>query len=105
MKHKWIFGLLIVGLLVASCGGSNRIVGEWEDSDGVVYHFYKDGTLTFNSFGLEVSGTYAFVDKDSIKIELDGLLGLAGNTVFDVSFSGNQMTWEGSGVYVEFEKK
>ena len=54
---------------------------------------FKDGTITVAEKGMNLGGTYKFVDKDRIKVELGGLAALAGPFVATVSISGDESTW------------
>jgi hypothetical protein len=56
---------------------------------------FKDGTLAVSNSdkGMNLGGTYKFVDTDRIKVELGGLAALAGPFVATVSISGDELTW------------
>ncbi|NSW52546.1 MAG: hypothetical protein HPY85_08600 [Anaerolineae bacterium] len=104
MKQKLFLLLIILSLLLSACSASSKIVGSWVDADGVVYEFFKDGTVTIDSWGITISGTYEFIDKDTLKMNLDGLWGIGGATVFDVEFSGKQLLLTSTGQTVTLEK-
>jgi hypothetical protein len=91
-------------LVLAGCGASDRIIGRWQDVDGVQYKFYKDGTITIDSFCLKFTGDYEFIDTDTIRIDMGGLLGLAGPTVMRVEFTGDQLILSDGGAEIILEK-
>jgi len=104
MKTKLFIILIVAVLLISGCSASNKIIGRWEDTDGIQYEFYRDGTITIDSYGITVSGDYEFIDKETIKINLAGLWGLAGASVMEVDISGNQMTLNEGGIAIILEK-
>jgi hypothetical protein len=91
MKTKTFLGLLIVLLTLTACGGAqDNIVGTWEDTDGYLFIFEEDGTLTLSGEGVEIDGSYEFIDKDTMELEFDtGGLGLS---LMDVKIVGDTMT-------------
>ncbi len=92
MKKSVVLSLVIICLvLLASCSDSKSIVGSWTDDAGSSFNFYEDGTLTINSGLLSTSGTYTFIDSDTMKVQLDGLLGIGGATVYDVEISKGEL--------------
>ena len=97
MKTKAVVFLLIVSLLFAACSPSSKIVGRWEDADGAIYEFFKDGTMVIKTGIFSVSGTYDFVDRDNLKLNMDGLWGIGGATVYSVKISGSQLTLSTAG--------
>jgi hypothetical protein len=84
-------------VFLVSCSASKSIVGSWTDDSGSSFNFYEDGTLTINSGLLSTSGTYTFVDNDTMEVQLDGLLGIAGATVYDVEISKGELRLETDG--------
>lgn len=91
MKIKLLVLIILASLVLAACSSSNRIVGAWEDQYGDQYEFYEDGTAVVTSYGVPISGSYEFIDKDTIKFNFDGLLGLGGSSILDVEFSGGDL--------------
>lgn len=92
MKKSVVLSLVIICIvLLASCSVSKSIVGSWTDDAGSSFNFYKDGTLTIDSGLLSTSGTYTFIDNDTMKVQLDGLLGIGGATVYDVEISKGEL--------------
>ncbi len=103
MKTKTLLALLIVVLTLTACGGGkNAIVGTWEDADGFQVTFAEDGTMTVGDGEFEVSGTYEFIDKDTIEVNLDTTgLGIA---LWDVEISGDTMTLTEDGSTTELTR-
>ena len=104
MKIKIVLILVLFCMLFGACAPEGKAVGRWVDVDGVYYEFYKDGTVVIESGWLTVSGSYEFIDKDTMKLTLDGILGVAGPSMFDVSFSGSQMSLSAGGQSIVLEK-
>jgi hypothetical protein len=89
-------------LLCAAVGCWGRpeqaIVGKWQaSSTGETMEFFPDGTCTMGStmgsMSLNVAGTYKFIARDKIKLELGGLAALAGPLVVTASVTGDELTW------------
>ena len=98
MKKSIVLSLIIICMVfLVSCSASKSIVGSWTDDSGSSFNFYEDGTLTINSGLLSTSGTYTFVDNDTMEVQLDGLLGIAGATVYDVEISKGELRLETDG--------
>jgi len=98
MKKNIVLSLIIICMVfLVSCSASKSIVGSWTDDSGSSFNFYEDGTLTINSGLLSTSGTYTFVDNDTMEVQLDGLLGIAGATVYDVEISKGELRLETDG--------
>ena len=75
--------------MLAACGSSSAIVGEWEGSGRVSeLEFFSDGTYT--SSDANHSGSYSI---DGNRIRLSGLL--ASDWVCDFNISGNTLTLSG----------
>lgn len=104
MKVKFVLLLLVLSLILAGCSGAGKIVGKWQEANDTVYEFFKDGTLVVSSYGIQMTGVYEFVDNDTIKITMDGLLGIGGASVLDISFSGSQLRLNADGVITTLEK-
>ena len=92
MKFKTLLVLLMVGILLTACSTASKVVGDWVATDGTAFSFYKDGTVSIDSLGFTITGTYEFVDKDTMRLELDGLWGIAGASIYDVSVKGSELT-------------
>jgi hypothetical protein len=101
-----IYIVLIFMLLTTACSAKSSIVGKWEDTvgAGVTFEFFKDGTMTATTSGMALTGDYEFIDKDTIRVDMTGLLGLAGSTVFDVSLSGDSLTLSTSGFIISLQR-
>ena len=91
MKIKFLVLILLAGLVLGACSSSNKIIGTWEDQYGDQYEFYEDGTAVVTSYGVPITGSYEFIDDDTLKFNFDGLLGLAGSPIIDVVFSGGEL--------------
>jgi len=105
MKKRSVLYLVLICLLfLSACSSSNSIVGSWEDDSGSLYNFNKDGTLTFETGYISTSGTYSFVDKDTIKIQLEGLLGISVFNTYDVEFQKGEVRLTGSGETIVLRK-
>src|SRR5262245_17327950 len=92
---SWLAIAFTLSLLVpCSSKLENAIVGKWSEVDGTeMLEFFKDGTLTAVDKGRNMGGTYKFVDKDRMKLEMGGLGALMGPFVATISISGNELTW------------
>lgn len=82
--------LIVAILLLTGCGSSNAIVGTWKDSTGQTMGFYKDGTVTSGGV-LSATGKYSFPDSTHLKIDLQGLLSIAGPQIYEYKINGNQL--------------
>ena len=94
-------------LLATACSPQNAIIGKWESAGaGIVntLEFFQDGTVRSTTGTLIVTGTYKFVDDDTIRVDLSGLLGLIGSQLFDVSISGNTLTLESGGTSITYNR-
>ncbi|MDI6632362.1 MAG: hypothetical protein AB1507_05000 [Bacillota bacterium] len=90
----WFVITFILALLV-SCSSNleKAIIGKWSEIDGTEkIEFFDDGTLTVADEEMNMGGSYKFVEKDRIRVELGGLGALAGPFVAKVSVSGNELT-------------
>lgn len=96
----WL-GLVFLGLWLTACSDSpeEKIVGKWQVADtteGNVLEFYQDGTVTFEEAitGVSINGDYSFLNEEKVKIELGGILAIAGPAIYTISFSDDRMTLE-----------
>ncbi|TAJ24251.1 MAG: hypothetical protein EPO64_09715 [Nitrospirae bacterium] len=87
------------------------IVGRWQDSSGITWEFFKDGTLVSGHY----NGSYSFVDPHRVKIGLGmpvGIVvgpvavpGMQSVRVYDiVDLSGDQLVWEYQGNQVTLQR-
>jgi hypothetical protein len=92
---SWIaMAFMLCSLVSCSSQLENAIVGRWKVINGAeTMELFQDGTLTVSDKGMNMGGTYKFVDKDRIKVDLGGLAALAGPFVATVSISGEELTW------------
>jgi len=88
--------LMLATVLVSGCGTQNNLLGTWEGEDGEVLEFFKDGTLIITDKFISASGNYSIIEKNRVRIELDGLWGIAGAQVINYEISGNQLYFEGT---------
>ena len=92
--HANMLGLALLLVVLAGCGKSTEeaILGEWVESGGTeTVRFDEDGTITIAESNEDMDGTYAFVDKDTIRVELGGLGALAGPIVIGVAVDGDSL--------------
>ncbi|MDI6735075.1 MAG: hypothetical protein QME42_02585 [bacterium] len=89
-------GIVSIVVLLSSCASKpeNEIVGKWEEIGGTEsIEFFKDGTVSGVDKGRSMVGSYKFVDKDRIKMEMGGFGALTGPVIMKVSFSGGELTF------------
>ena len=89
-------GIMAVGALLSSCAAKpeDALVGKWKEVGGTeTMEFFKDGTVSIVDEGMSMAGSYRFVDKDRVKVELGGLGALMGPVVARVSISGEDLSW------------
>ncbi len=80
--------MLVVAMFLAGCGLTQSIVGKWQnDTLGVTLQFFKDGTVISGI----LNGTYTQPDKNHLKIELQGWLGLVGPQIFTYTIEDDQL--------------
>jgi len=81
-------------IVLTSSKPENPIVGKWREIGGTeTIEFFKDSTVIVFSKGMTMGGSYKFVAKDRIKLELGGLGILAGPIVAKVSINGDELTF------------
>lgn len=87
------FVAILILFLFVSCSLENAIIGKWSEIGGTeTLEFFKDGTVVVVEFGMSMVGSYKFIDKDQIKLELGGLGVLVGPMVAKISIKGDEMT-------------
>jgi len=87
---------MAVGALLSSCAAKpeDALVVKWKEVGGTeTMEFFKDGTVSIVDEGMSMAGSYRFVDKDRVKVELGGLGALMGPVVARVSISGEDLSW------------
>ncbi len=62
--------VLIAGLVLAGCGGGNKLVGKWQGT-GITFEFAADGKMTAGVMGMSASGTYKV---EGNKLTMSGLV-------------------------------
>ena len=95
-KYSYILIFMAVTILMFGCGTQNNLLGTWESADGEVLEFFEDGTLIITDKFLTASGKYNIIEDNRVRIELDGLWGIAGAQVISYEVSGNQLYFEGT---------
>lgn len=100
MGRFFIFASILSLLISCSSKPEDVVLGKWGTVDGSAkIELFKDGNITIAEKGVStekyllVSGKYSFLDKDKIKIDLDGYQQIGGPTIITVSFSGEEMAW------------
>jgi hypothetical protein len=95
--------LLAMAMLLVSCGKPiSEIPGRWQQIGGeTIMEFRNDGSLLVNAGGVPVTGHYAILDEQHVKIEYEGFVGgllsfsqaISGQdaTLFKASISGNTL--------------
>lgn len=88
---------MIFTILLTACSGniSKKIIGDWQinpDGSGESLSFYKDGTFTMAaSNGISMVGTYELLDKDTIRLDMEGLASNVGPIIATISISQNKL--------------
>ncbi len=106
---KNIYLILVTAFVLLSlsgCGGGDNIVGKWQSdtSENETLEFFRDGTMTLTSYGVAVTRNYSFPDNDHVKVEMNGLLGVLGSSVYEYLVKGNTLTLSGGGLEMTYSK-
>ncbi|MBZ0263488.1 hypothetical protein K8I28_02355 [bacterium] len=82
MKRFFTILFLALALIAISCGGlKGKLIGKWISDDQVTsVEFFRDGTIVFSAFGMNVAGTYSVLDEKKIKIDLSSPIALFSGT-------------------------
>lgn len=91
-----ILFLCVAVVALSACKAENALVGKWQDEEGYIMEFFKDGTVTFSGGYFTVTGNYKFTDDTHIRLDLQGLWGLFGPQVVEVRIAGNTLTMKDS---------
>ena len=76
-------------------GLKSQILGLWYESPTrTSWTFFDDGTFQVNS-NIPVEGTFEFVDRNHLRIQVEGLFFFAGSKVWEITISGDTMTLSG----------
>lgn len=87
-KKTLLVWVLVLALAITGCSFTKSIVGKWEnDTLGITMQFFKDGTVISGI----LNGTYTQPDKNHLRIELQGWLGLVGPQVFEYTIEDDQL--------------
>lgn len=70
--------LLVIGVLafsLAACEAEREdLVGEWQAEDGTsTLVFGTDGSVAFTHVGQTLTGTYALIDDEAVRLDLPGM--------------------------------
>jgi hypothetical protein len=109
MKSSQKFLIIAICLLtvvtLAGCGSpKSQIIGKWkEQTSGAEVEFFKDGTVILKVLLTNI-GKYSFVDNDTIRLELSGLLSLAGAQMYDVKIADNVLTLTNGSTVLTFNR-
>ncbi|MBN1181829.1 MAG: PQQ-binding-like beta-propeller repeat protein [Bacteroidales bacterium] len=88
-KYFLIVTLLLIAL--SACSPESKIIGTWYDEYGTEINFFKDGTFIVKSTLLNFTGDYRFVDKETLILDSEGVIGLFGSQIFTVEFSRDEL--------------
>ncbi len=82
--------------LLVSCTSKpeDLCLGKWRTDDGTAQvELLEGGKILITERHVLVHGKYAFLDKDRIKVELDGYEHVGGPPVITVAITRDEMTW------------
>ena len=95
-KRVLIVAFIIVTIfMLTGCASKNAVIGNWKDAAGQNMQFFDDGTLTSGGL-LNATGKYSFPDSSHLKLELQGLLSLAGPQLYEYKVIGNKLVLKDS---------
>lgn len=83
---------ILLVLILAACSGPERdVLGKWKSEDGLsTIEFFHEGTVTMMDEIMPVSGSYTFLEKDRIKLDMGGIGALFGPLVSEIVISKNK---------------
>jgi hypothetical protein len=87
--------LAVTAFVLASCSKPQQpdIVGRWREVGTTgLFAFHEDGTVEVSADGKELRGSYSFITKSKLKIELAGKGASIGPVVYQLALSGTKMT-------------
>ena len=96
MKRKssilLILAVVMIGVVLLSSGCSlgNPFKGVWWDETGARYEFFSDGTVTETGL-IPMTGTYKILDSTRVKLDMEGLWGLAGTQILEYQFAKGEL--------------
>lgn len=88
----WGLALALVLLVCAACSGKAALIGKWQASDGETIEFFADGTVTMSGGLLAITGDYTVLDRETLRMDLGGIWGLAGPQTYRYRISGRELT-------------
>ncbi len=94
-KGLIVFICLLLVLILFGCSSKSNLVGVWQGEMGDSIEFLKDGTVIIVDQFFSASGKYSVLDDNRIRLEMDGIWGIAGSQVFSYQMSGNNLILEG----------
>ncbi|MCU0485554.1 MAG: hypothetical protein MUC85_05525 [Anaerolineales bacterium] len=103
MKTRLFVLLMMAAVLLSACGVQSAIKGQWQQGNGEILEFADDGVLKFTSLGVTLTGSYEFVDDDTMQVAMDGLLGFTTLT-YDVSIEGDTLTLTTNGISLTYTR-
>lgn len=97
MNNNLFPSSLIALSLLVSCSLSpeSSIVGNWKEigEENSYMEFFKDGTVSATGkYTGTIGGSYEFLDRETVKIEMGGIGAWVGPLIFNVSTKGNELT-------------
>lgn len=84
--------LCVVLLACAACSGKAALTGKWQASDGSTIEFFSDGTVSMGGGLLPITGDYTVLNRETLRMDLGGLWGLAGPQTYQYRISGRELT-------------
>lgn len=91
----WLAGLCLMAIL-SSCSSKleNEIAGKWQEINGTEnMEFSKEGAMRSVDNGISLSGSFKYIGKDRIKIEMGGPGASAGTIEAKVVISDGVLTF------------
>lgn len=104
--------LIVFSLLLSGCAESNKqkILGLWH-TPGLIpveIEFTSAGKIIINTGLFASSGTYEFLDEDTIMLSADNdivnLIGLPIATPLDISIQGSELSLWSGGIGLNFQR-
>lgn len=105
-RDKWRLISLIAAVVLAACvSPGDALIGEWQSSTtGVVFEFFKDGTVTWDQANRSFTGQYKFLDDHNLRLDMLGDLGPQAVVLKDVNIAGDTLTVIFEGKTIEFTR-
>ena len=113
MKKIMIGLLLVLTVFLAGCSKASssagsaassishrKMVGKWQVDSSMTLEFFEDGTCEQIYMGTVQSGTYEFLDGDTIYLDIPGSI----QYEMEVSFSGDMVTLSTGAEIIELKR-